>query len=562
MSKDYIYLEESSCQHCMRCVRICPTNAMTYLQNKPQIVNDDCILCGKCYAVCPHEAKSVKSDLRKVTKWLEDGEEVVLSIAPSFATVWPELDSLCEILKMRGFKHVEETAQGASLVSKAYANLVDQHEMNNIITTCCPVVTTLVEKYYGDLCKYLAPVVSPMIAHGMMLKEKYPGCKVVFLSPCIAKFKEMEDDRFKDNVDAMITMEDLLDWIETDLQLEEVSKWKNFVGSIARLYPIPGGILRTLESSDHYKYASIEGIDRIKQMLDAMRDGTLNGYFFEASACTGSCIGGPLLTHFKHNEWLGQSIIFDNINLQQKIQKGPLPFDLSTTWHEQSIYQPRHSEEEIKQCLIDMGKTSQEKIHDCGACGYETCRAKAIAVLDGKADPRICLPNALEQAESLSSIILNHTPNGIILLDNDLMIQEMNQSARKMLDYEMVNPTGLPLSSVLYDDALLRLIKGTSEEQSEFIRIYYKDRKKLIDHAIVNVRKENYYILILMDRTREFYRDQQMKEMREQTMAVTQQVIDEQMTTVQEIASILGETTARSKVALTRLKMAMEELDE
>lgn len=554
----FIRLEEAQCHNCMRCVRACPTNAMTYIHQMPAIVEEECILCGRCYSVCPHDAKEVLSELGRVKKWLNDGEEVILSAAPSFAAVWPQLNDLIALLKARGFSEVEETARGAALVSRAYANLAEKGEMKNIISTACPAINNLIEKEYGDLTQYMAPVVSPLIAHGRLIREKHPHAKVIFLSPCIAKYKEIQDARFAGAVDACISMEEVLNWIESSLKEEEKTAWENFTGSISRLYPTPGGIIATMEKGEKYHYVNVEGVPRIRKVLEAMRDGTLSGYFFEVSACEGSCIGGPLLSHFKHNEWLGQSVIRDNVDVQKRIGPGELPFSLDATWKAEHIYRPVHTEEEIQDELIVMGKTSADKIHDCGACGYETCRAKAIAVLDGKADPKICLPGALERAESLSNVVIENTPNGIVVLDKDLNVREMNPSARKMLDLDMVNPTGMPVSAVLPDDALERLIRSTGRK-TEYIRIWYEGYHKLIDHAIVKVQGQSYTVVILMDRTQEDAKEKQLRNMRERTMEVTSQVIDEQMRTVQEIASLLGETTAKSKVALTKLKQAMDE---
>ncbi|MGN1389920.1 MAG: [Fe-Fe] hydrogenase large subunit C-terminal domain-containing protein [Bulleidia sp.] len=554
----FIRLEEAQCHNCMRCVRACPTNAMTYIHQMPAIVEEECILCGRCYSVCPHDAKEVLSELGQVKKWLNDGEEVILSAAPSFAAVWPQLNDLIALLKARGFSDVEETARGAALVSRAYANLAEKGEMKNIISTACPAINNLIEKEYGDLTQYMAPVVSPLIAHGRLIRQKHPHAKVVFLSPCIAKYKEIQDARFAGAVDACISMEEVLNWVESSLKEEEKSAWENFSGSISRLYPTPGGIIATMEKSRKYHYVNVEGVPRIRKVLEAMRDGTLSGYFFEVSACEGSCIGGPLLSHFKHNEWLGQSVIRDNVDVQKQIGPGELPFSLDAEWKAEHIYRPVHTEEEIQDELIVMGKTSADKIHDCGACGYETCRAKAIAVLDGKADPKICLPGALERAESLSNVVIENTPNGIVVLDKDLNVREMNPSARRMLDLDMVNPTGMPVSAVLPDDALERLIRATGRK-TEYIRIWYEGYHKLIDHAIVKVQGQSYTVVILMDRTQEDAKEKQLRNMRERTMEVTSQVIDEQMRTVQEIASLLGETTAKSKVALTKLKQAMDE---
>ncbi|MBR3150491.1 MAG: 4Fe-4S binding protein [Erysipelotrichaceae bacterium] len=561
MISPYIRLVEFSCHNCMRCVRACPTNAMTYTNSAPQILAEECILCGNCYKACPHDAKSILSEMDRVLEWLKEGKEVILSVAPSFTAVWPQFSSLVKILKGRGFSCIDETAKGAKLVSTAFANLIKEGRMDNIITTCCPAVNSLIEKEYGDLVGYMAPVVSPLIAHGRLLKKDRPDAKVVFLSPCIAKIKEIEDARFTGAVDAVISMEELYHWIENDLTEEETADWEDFEGSIARLYPTSGGIISTLEKDPRYKYVAIDGIHRVKEALESLRRGHMKGYFFEVNACQGSCLGGPLLSHFHHNEWLGQSVIRESIDVADRIKAAPLPVDLTAEWHQEEIKRPHHSEEEISAEMIREGKTSPAKIHDCGACGYETCRLKAIAVLDGKADPQVCLPMALERAQSLSNVVISNTPNGIIILDEDLFIREVNPATFSILGLE-TDPVGLPLVAILPKEELEEKIRS-SGDKTESLRIYYEDYDKLIDHAIVNVQNSDYIVLILMDRTEEARKEKQMLEMRDRTLEVTQQVINEQMRAVQEIASLLGETTAKTKVALTSLKRsAAKEEDE
>lgn len=540
----------------MRCVRACPTDAMTYINHEPTIAAEECILCGRCYVACPHDAKSLLSEIQMVEKWLADKKQVILSVAPSFAAVWPHLNSLKNILMNRGFSMIEETAVGAAEVSRAYANLIQEGKMKNIISTACPSVNSLIEKEYGDLVGYMAPVVSPIIAHGRMLKQKYPEAKVVFLSPCIAKYKEIEDVRFTGAIDACIGMEEIIQWVQEDLHADETDDWNTFKDSIARIYPTSGGIIQTLPHSDHYKYIAVDGVGRIKTMLESLRKGEMEGYFFEVNACRGSCMGGPLLSHFTHNEFVGQARILENIDESRKIQPGPLPCSLEAEWRAEDIYRPVHTEEEIHAEMIREGKTRPDKIHDCGACGYDTCRLKAIAVLDGKADPNICLPEALERATSLSSVVMENTPNGIIVFDHDLNVREMNPAARKILNYEMINPTGLPLAAILPYEQLQNKILSTGRK-TEYLRLETDDHR-LFDIAIVNVRSQQLYMLTLMDRTDEEARIRMMAKMREQTMTVTQEVLDDQMRSVQEIASLLGESTAKAKVALIKLRNVMD----
>lgn len=555
----YIKLREANCRNCLRCVRICPTKAMTYVNHQPRILDNECILCGNCYVVCHHSAKKVISNLELIKSWLANGEKVILSVAPSFVTVWPSFKKLKDRLLELGFYDVLETASAAAIVTKSYNALIDERKMKNIITTCCPSVVSLVEKEYGELCEYLAPVVSPMIAHGKMIKEAHPDAKVVFLSPCIAKERECNDPRYNNVVDATLSMEEAVEWINLD-DVQVNGTWDDIEDSIARLYPTPSGILKTLKQDNYYKKVSVEGIDRIKKCLEALRNGALEGYFIEMSACEGSCLNGPLLSHFKHNEWLGQSLIRENIKDKPNIEASDLNEKLTCKWQQEDIYRPSYTENQIQDVLNLLGKNTKQKELDCGACGYETCRAKAIAVLDGKADPKLCLPYALEHAQSVSNTIIKNTPNGIIVIDDNNLIKEMNPAAMYMLHLDSINPVGMPIEAILNKPEVQGYLKDkANSSETQYFRCYYEEYGKTFDHAIMQLADENYYVVILMDLTVQETKEKIMKKLRNSTIEITQQVIDEQMRTVQEIASLLGETTARSKVALNKLKKAMED---
>ena len=560
MSSKYIRLQEANCRNCLRCVRVCPTKAMTYQNHQPQIVTDECILCGNCYSVCPHSAKKVVTYLPKIKQWLNNGEDVYLSVAPSFASVWPSFPSLKQNLLDLGFKGVEETALGAKEVSKVYNRLLKEGKMRNIITTCCPAVVNLIRKDFPELVDELAPVVSPMVAHAKMIKASHPNAKVVFLTPCIAKQKEADDN--SEYVDATITMIELDAWFKTIGFKDIEAEWEDFEGQIARIYPTPGGIISTLNGPENYHFIAIEGVDRVKRTLKAISDGILNGYFFEMSSCIGSCIGGPLVTHMEHNEWRAQSVIRDHIDINQKIREDQTINDLTIKWEAEELPRFKYSEEQINDMLYIMGKSNKARQWDCGFCGYETCRDKAIAVLEGKADVKLCLPDALERARSISNVIIENTPNGIIVLDRDLNIREINPSARHMLRLDDINPIGFPILSILPSDELANILNdnsSTSYMKTQYLTYNYPQYKLLLSHAIMKLHQDDMRILILMDLTVEATKEKVIKQMRQQTLEITQNVIDDQMRTVQEIASLLGETTAKSKVALTKLMKAMQE---
>ena len=188
-----IDFKDARCRHCYKCVRHCAVKAISVRDEQARIMVDHCINCGRCLEVCPQNAKTFASDMERVKGYLEQGDKTIISIAPSYAGVldFDRPGQIVDALQKLGFYEVRETAEGAALVTNEYKKLVREQKMPNIITTCCPSVNDLIEKYYPECAKLMAPVVSPMIAHGRYIKKLYgPDVKVVFLGPCIALHRE------------------------------------------------------------------------------------------------------------------------------------------------------------------------------------------------------------------------------------------------------------------------------------------------------------------------------------------------------------------------------------
>ena len=549
-----IKLSEANCHHCMRCVRICPTNAMTYVNNQAIIDEKECILCGKCYAICPHSAKFVQSDLSQIKTYLNNHEDIVLSVAPSYVRVFPSFKHLKEKALEAGFMAVEETAIGAKAVSEQYLALMEEGKMDNIIATSCPAAVSYVQKYFPNCVKYLAPVASPMLVHAKMLKEKYPLAKVVFLTPCIAKKAEALKKELGTLVDATITAEELLQILNDDFKDDVRDACID--DNVARIYPLAGGTLKTLTKNCDYKKLHVENIDNIKKVLTALENGDLHHYFIEMSACDNSCINGPLLAHINDQEYKALDIIENTIKGNKQLEAKTLDERFKVTYEAEEVKEKTYSLQEIQDVLYVMGKTVESDELNCGACGYETCRLKAQAVLNGKADINLCLPKALKDAKSYANLIITNTPNGIIVLDELFNIEEINLAAKRMLEVEDISVKGLPIAMLLNDAGLLRNLKTVHNVQ--YYKCEYEKYNLTIDHAIIKVKDSNKYIIILMDITVETIKEKKLNAIRRQTIEVTDRVIDEQMRTVQEIASLLGESTAKAKVALTNLKRELE----
>lgn len=545
----FITLVENDCKSCLKCVRSCPTKSITFKRNRPVIIEEECIQCGQCYLCCPQSAKKIQNDLPKVKQWLNEKQEVVLSVAPSYQVIWPNYSKLKQGLLELGFKAVEETAQGARVVSGVYGDLMQQKEMTNIIETCCPVITRLIETKYPSLISMLSPVASPMIVHGRMLREKYPNAKIVFLSPCIAKQHESLDERFKDAIDAVIPMPDMDEWL-MDADLYEPLDHEE--ENIARIYPVSGGIIKTIDNFNGYKSIAVEGLKRVEAVLSSIANGHLKGYFFELNACEGGCLGGPYLLAYKDNEWLAQSRISAHED-SSKIKACKPDIHVKAEYKDDSIEHPHFSEIDIYRVLVSMGKADRSKRLDCGACGYDTCRNKAIAVLEGKSDPMHCLPFALESAQSMSNMIIKHSPNGIIVIDEKHKIREINPSAIRMLSLQSYSVKGFEVEAILPSQQFKDIFNEGFNGEVKYFVDEYLDGEKVYEHAVFAVEEESSFVIIMMDLTQKMKQEERLRKLRKDTIDSTQRVIDKQMRVVQEIASLLGETTAETKVVLTKL---------
>ena len=210
-----IDFKATKCKHCYKCVRYCDVKAIMIKDERAEIMPDKCILCGHCLQICPQEAKTLNSDLSLVQAMVRRGGKVIVSIAPSYMGLltYKTIGQVKNALKRLGFYDVRETSEGAAVVTEEYSRLLAEGTMENIITTCCPSVNSLIEIYYPQLVPYMAPVVSPMIAHGMIIKKQHPDAKVVFLGPCIAKKQESEDVRHADIIDAVLNFNDIRSWL-------------------------------------------------------------------------------------------------------------------------------------------------------------------------------------------------------------------------------------------------------------------------------------------------------------------------------------------------------------
>lgn len=563
-----IQFKEAYCKNCYKCIRSCPVKAIDFKNDQAQIIQEACLLCGKCLQVCPQNAKSVKDDVNKVKEFINKNQKVYASIAPSFAPAFNINDGKNKfgILKKLGFTHIEETAIGAARVTHEYEKIMLKNEMTNIISSACPVVVSLIEKYYPELIDQVAPVVSPMIAHAKMMRTIYGSrIKVVFIGPCIAKKEEYKDSQNNEQIDAVITFEELEKWVANE-GLSFENEYEMGLDSIynnnARFYPAPGGIIKTIDKSKkyNYKFVKFDGIDRCIEILNEIKSGKIKGYFIEMNSCVGGCLGGPCMNSTSPGFLELKDKLLNYVNEAPKNKLPGLETDLRINvqkkFMDKSLNEKVPPESTIREILNQIGKYSKKNELNCGACGYSNCREKAIAVYNKKADLHMCLPYMREKAESISNIIINSAPNGIFALNEDLTIQEVNLSARNIFNFKDEEIVGKKIYDVLKcNDFQIVLATGESVFNQKY---NYKEYDVIIEQTILYIKEHQRIIVFMKDITSEEKKQQQMYNVKCETIEIAQKVIDKQMRVAQEIASLLGETTAETKVALTKLKKSIQ----
>lgn len=559
-----IGLQKANCKNCYKCIKVCPVKSIRLASEQAQIIEADCILCGKCLNTCPQNAKTLSSDLDKVKGFLKNGKRVIFSLAPSYYTSFDFDDErkLLGAFQRLGIFGTAQTADGAAYVTAEYHKLIKAHEMENIITTCCPTVNDLVEKYYPELIPYLAPVVSPMIAHGRLLKETYGhDAKVVFVGPCIAKKAEADDIRHETEIDAVLTFHDMHMWLEQEEICVNNCEPADFLrgdSEILRLYPIAGGIIKTLKRREggdlpHYNIMSIDGIDNCKDVLDAIRAGQITGSFIEINACVSGCINGPARVSSAHDRFTGRIRIKEHVHTTgdgYPALTNVIP--MHKGFVDRTDKREIPSEEVIRSILQKIGKDSPAQELNCGSCGYATCRDKAIAVYQGKAELTMCMPFMRQRAESLSNVVLTETPNITIIVDEDLNIVEYNAAAEKAFGVSRAAALTKGLYEIL--DPADTLAVFDSRQPIFDKKITVDAYHKTFLESIVYIKEGNYCMGIFKDITEEEALKEKSQKLRMDTVDMAQKVIDKQMVVAQEIASLLGETTAETKVTLTKLK--------
>ena len=547
-------LKKSNCKNCYKCIRHCPVKAIRFSGNQAHIIGNECILCGHCFVVCPQNAKEIVDGTEKARVLLQSGDPVVVSLAPSFIANYEGIgiESMRRALRKLGFFDVEETAIGATIVKTEYERMLREEERDIIITSCCHSVNLLIQKHFPSALEYLADVMSPMQAHCADIKRRMPNVKTVFIGPCVAKKDEAE--YYEGLVDAVLTFEELTNWLKSE-RIELEKEVDDTPESRARFFPTTGGILKTMaQNAPGYTYIALDGVDNCISALKDIESGKIHKCFIEMSACVGSCIGGPVMEKYHSTSPIKDYVTVADYAGERDFEVDqPAPMELNKNFSmiEKKLQAP--SENDIMAVLRQMGKFKPSDELNCGSCGYNSCRDKAIAIIQGKAEISMCLPFLKDKAESFSDTIVKNTPNGLIVLNENLEVQQINNAARKIMNIrEASDVLGEPVVRILDPTVFVQVRNSGRTVRDQ--RTYLAEYKKYVEQTVVYDSDSRMLIGIMRDITDEEADREKKARINKQTVEVADTVVEKQMRIVQEIASLLGETAAETKIALTKLK--------
>lgn len=558
-----IYTVDTECHDCYKCVRQCPVKAIKIKEGRAEVLPELCIACGHCVEVCPSKAKHVRNDINR-TKNILNEKKCIISLAPSFRREFTakEQSSLISAFEKLGFYGVSETALGAEQLSRKISEQLSSDIPGKLlISSACPAATNYIAKYLPFVAEHISTALSPAQIHGKMLKEKYgKDIAVIFVGPCPAK--KMESDQYPELLDIALTFSEIRQWFkEEHIIIEKCSTGGNFLMANAghtALYPIEAGMIRTIKARNiHANYIAISGIEEIKKSLAdfnlSMAQNSPRNTFIEVLACKGSCIKGPCISKTKapieaEIEILDRIRIADNNYTNTSLLPIP-PEQLERRIHEEIIKEEYIDEAIIRKTLLKIGKQSVSDEINCGGCGYQECRTFARAIIQGKAEPAMCLSFLRKQAQQKANALMHHIPAGLVLIDKNLQIIESNTKFADLFRDDLkevleVNPSlkSISIDKIIPLSATCRQVLHGEVAISSTVNF----QNKIFDIIIFSVSPHQVI--------GGFFQDVTNTEMKHEEISnLAQEVIHKNLQSVQEIACKLGENMAETEILLRTL---------
>lgn len=560
-----VYTEKTECQDCYKCLRACPLKSIGVSGGAATILLGECVYCGLCTKVCPSKAKRIRNDLDRVKAMLNGSKPVYLSLAPAvaadFAGTPPE--AIAGAMRKLGFAGVSETAHGADMVSRSVIRQISKEypARKLFISTACPAIVRLIERHLPAFVPYLIDSASPLHAHAAYLKAQFGDIRVVFAGPCAAK--KLESDRYPDVIQAAVGFTELTAWLaENGIDLTAFPEAERVPMTLGRpskglLYPFDSGMCRSVESlADEGdvtpQYMSVSGLSAVERALSGFDPASLTRpLFLELLACEGGCVNGPMMR--RSGSLLTKQIEVEHHAAQYGVEKPVVAADAACLgWNAEPVEKIFVSAEQMTHGLRSVGKQHPEDELNCSGCGYDSCRDFARALALGKAEKTMCVSYMRNLAQKKASGLMNSMPSGVAIVNAEMTVVECNYPFAKILGPETENL--YKVCPGLGDAQIESLFPGLSD----YIEAVLTDRE--VNHVFRTLKLGNQIInarvfviekgvlagVIIFDCTVPHIQ-------RDRIIEQARKVIESNLTTVQNIAFLLGENAAESEVILNSM---------
>ena len=550
-----VFTIENECQDCYKCVRHCPVKAIRIVGGKASVIPEACVDCGACVKVCPAHAKKIRSDLARLKELLASGAKVYASVAPSFAGYFKgvTIGQLAAALRKLGFAGVSETAHGAESVSAHLSRLLAETDSPLVISSACPAAVDMIRLYLPDYAKYITPLPSPVRAHCGLIRERYgEDAKIVFFGPCAAK--KNEADRHAD-VLALACVFPALEQLLAEKGIVFGEEEEPALGPAeeGRFYSVEGGMNDTLrDGRTDVRYVSVSGLENLRRLLRGRPGLAGRKLFVEALACPGGCVNGPAMP--TDGGSLSTLYATDAMSPIQSSCGRCFTHCGTSAYPAAAIVEDEPDEVALAEALARVGKTSKSDELNCGACGYETCREFAKALLTGKAEESQCHTFLKKNFQRTSNALIKYIPAGVVIVDGRGCVVECNRTFAEMAGetgvYEALgNLEGIDVRVLM--DAFADLFAGALEHGSEIVKYRQPWKDRLVNVSVFPIAKGEFAGAVVQDVT-------QNEGRREEIAAKAREVIAKNVYTVQQVARLFGEHIAETEIMLNEIAGAYE----
>lgn len=374
---------DTKCSHCIKCLKSCPTDAISIVNEQVNIDESKCIHCDVCIKECPSRVLKVQGVHMNET--LHEHQYNVILIPTSLLSDLKSFDDfqkICQAILELGFDEIEQYSDiEGFLYKKAIA---ESHQKEGIwLTSFCPTINQLIEKNYPTLYEHILPYDYPVEIAAKRLRKRYADKDIGIYSLCECVGKMTLAKQPFDNPHSAIDYAMTISHV-----FPKINKLKNNSKHPVQInkYGVKSNV-EDLFGNKSLSVIRVEGLNQSKSLLDLIEFDRIQHVDLVAMyACYQGCIGGYYL-------W---SNPFEGCyNIESMLDK--CVGEIAVLDESDYLIDRQLNNQEMKSMKERMAWFAKVNDildtlpqYDCGACGFANCRSLAQNIVDGKIEADAC----------------------------------------------------------------------------------------------------------------------------------------------------------------------------